>query len=131
VATATVLNFAVAPVHSDYSYLAVAFSPIDILGWASEPALRSPGVQFDKSSLAFANIFAPRLEVLLGIPDFSNHVALLGGLSLRAAVPVQVGDKHYRYSYGWPFELPDEYKDRPADYFGRSVETSLGIAYIP
>ena len=89
VASANMLNFRVGPIlYKDLYYLAIHASLADPLAPLTEIALRRKvGVTYDSDYKLAANLIAPRMDLVFGVPALSKHVVVGAGLSLRVAAP--------------------------------------------
>jgi hypothetical protein len=115
---------------SERLYMGLHVSLLDPLAPLSELATRpNVGVTYhDQEKLAW-NFVAPRLDLVLGIPTLSKHLAVGGGVSLRLTVPdlenmPAPGEvASYRYQTLWG-------DDNTNDHWPRYVEFGFFVKYV-
>jgi hypothetical protein len=109
------------------SYVGLQISVLDFADPFAEFALRSTK-SFANGELVWANVVRPRLDLLVGWPQLSRHLALSIGVSARPVAAFEDSSSKGNYIYHPIFNCPG------ADCKGKGIgfaEMSLGIQYVP
>lgn len=94
--------------YTNLTYVALDISLLDLVAPLSELALRdNRNADYDHKGRVAFNLISPRVDLLLGIPALSQHLAVGIGGSLRMVAPVRQsrevidGVTFARYDYQW------------------------------
>lgn len=136
-ASATLANFRIRHGRSDKYYLATQLSLLDPLAPLSELAQRPTSeIRYERGSRLAANVLAPRVDLLAGVPALSKHLVVTAGASLRLSAPFRVEnqaecepslDERVCYQYKFVWNKASNVRDMSGFSF---LEFGLAIKYM-
>lgn len=110
--------------YSQRLYVAANFPLVDLVAPFAEVALRDPQRTYRESGRLWANLLAPRVELLIGLPQWSRNLAVAAGIRVLVLAPHGV-EGGFEYKYVWDNPEEESGFDR-----SRHVEGFLGLKYI-
>lgn len=114
-------------------HVGATLSLVDLLGPLSENAFRQQSPAPNEAGRVWNNFINPKLELGVGFPGLSTHLALTAGVSWRATAAFRdrgEGDEFTYYS--WLDQTrPTDYDNKPFAFYSQFIESGIGIKYVP
>ena len=117
---------------SSRAVVGVRGSLVDLFAPFTELTMRRGDLDYDRQGSVWLDFVRPRVEVTVAVPQISQHLLLVAGVSLRMVAPFQgsVDPAAPKPSTSATYLTPFSSAPGRSEQFSRFFESSLGIKYV-